>query len=208
LGVGSADVPYPGYCRQRSSANLSGSYAWRLQTRNTTISFIDQLQGRYTQDLAKDVGDFVVRRRNGAFAYHLATVVDDHDAGVTHVVRGVDLLASTPRQMYLQQVLGLRRPEYGHIPVLVGANGKKLSKSADAESVDAADPRRNLFQLLVWLEQQPPRTLVLETVETILKWAIESWRIDRLRGRTDISIVESRARDTEQRIKTGETTTR
>jgi glutamyl-Q tRNA(Asp) synthetase len=177
-----ADAVYPGSCRQKSPPAAGSSYALRLKTEAVTVAFTDRLQGPYQQDLAAEVGDFVIRRRDGAVAYHLATVLDDHDAGVTEVVRGLDLLPSTPRQIYLQQLLQLSEPAYCHVPVLVDADGRKLSKSSGATAVDVENPGATLWRLLGWLAHEPPYELAREPVSNILAWAIANWNADRLRG--------------------------
>jgi glutamyl-Q tRNA(Asp) synthetase len=105
-----------------------------------TVAFEDRLQGEVRQDVAREVGDFVLRRADGCWAYQLAVVVDDGDQGMTDIVRGADLLDSTPRQILLQRALGLRTPRYLHLPLIVDRHGHKLSKSAGALRVDAGDP--------------------------------------------------------------------
>jgi glutamyl-Q tRNA(Asp) synthetase len=105
-----------------------------------TLSFEDAIQGRVSQDISEEVGDFVLKRADGYWAYQLAVVVDDAAQGITEVVRGADLLDSTPRQILLQRALGLATPRYAHLPLVVDAHGRKLSKSLDALPVDASDP--------------------------------------------------------------------
>lgn len=124
---------YPGTCRGLSDAERAAraqqrTPAQRLAVPDERIAFVDQVQGPYEQDLARDCGDFLVRRSDGAFAYQLAVVVDDAAQGVTSVVRGVDLLCSTPQQLYLQQLLGLPHPVYAHVPLLVAERDRRLSK--------------------------------------------------------------------------------
>jgi glutamyl-Q tRNA(Asp) synthetase len=141
------------------------------------IAFDDRLQGRFAQDLARDVGDFVLRRRDGLWAYQLAVVVDDAAAGVTDVVRGVDLLDSTPRQIFLQRLLGLPRPRWMHTPVLRGREGEKLSKQTGAEGIDARHAGANLARVLAWLglpaePAAPP--------EDQLSAALGAWDAERL----------------------------
>jgi glutamyl-Q tRNA(Asp) synthetase len=114
--------------------------AWRLRTPDDTIHWHDDLQGPQAENLLEVAGDFVVRRVEGFWAYQLACVVDDGEQGITHVVRGADLLDSTARQIYLQRLLGLATPGYLHLPLVLDANGRKLSKSAAALPVDPADP--------------------------------------------------------------------
>ena len=122
---------YPGTCRDLSAAERA-SYgregAWRVKVPNRIWEFTDLVQGQYCQNLSTDCGDFVVRRADGVYVYQLAVTVDDGEAGVTEVVRGMDLLSSAPRQMYLQELLGFDHPSYGHVPMLLSSDGRRLSK--------------------------------------------------------------------------------
>lgn len=132
---------YPGTCRElslaeRTSRALTRTPAQRLRVPSEEISFTDQVQGLYSQNLARDCGDFLLRRSDGAFAYQLAVVVDDAEQGITSVVRGVDLLCSTPQQMYLQNLLGLPHPVYAHIPLLVAEHNRRLSKRDHDAALD------------------------------------------------------------------------
>jgi len=136
LGLATDGAPiYPGTCRHGTKGDRR---ALRLRTNAETIIFEDRVQGRQEQVLERAVGDFVLYRADGLFAYQLAVVVDDADQGVTDVVRGADLLDSTPRQIYLQRLLGLPTPRYLHVPVAVDAGGEKLSKQTGAQAVDAS----------------------------------------------------------------------
>jgi glutamyl-tRNA synthetase len=122
---------YPGTCRNLTDAQRFGFDrlpAWRLQVPDRMWSFVDMGQGPYQLNLATECGDFVVRRADGVYVYQLAVTVDDGEAGVTEVVRGMDLLSSAPRQMYLQELLGFPHPSYGHVPMLLAADGRRLSK--------------------------------------------------------------------------------
>ena len=130
--------------------------------------------------MATEVGDFVVQRADGLFAYQLAVVVDDAFQGITHVVRGADLLYSTPRQIYLQRLLGLDTPAYMHLPVVVNEQGEKLSKQTLARPVEKNSATSTLFNALAFLRQQPPAELQHDSSEQILVWAISNWRIDTL----------------------------
>ena len=102
--------------------------AWRVRTPEETVSFSDRLQGVFEENLGRDCGDFILRRSDGVYAYQLAVVVDDGAMGVTQVVRGSDLLSSVPRQLWLQERLGLPHPEYGHLPLLLAPDGRRLAK--------------------------------------------------------------------------------
>ena len=165
---------YPGTCRRGMPAGRRAR-STRLCVADVSVACPDAIQGRYTQRLARDVGDFVLGRVEGHAAYQLATVVDDAWQGVTHVVRGADLLSSAPRQMYLAEMLDLAAPVYAHIPVLVDDQGRKLSKSTGALGLadDALGPQ--LVRCLSLLGQRPPATLACRTPAAILRWAIDHW---------------------------------
>jgi glutamyl-Q tRNA(Asp) synthetase len=154
--------------------------ALRLDTRGADIGFEDGLQGSVACRLEQEYGDFVLYRADRVYAYQLAVVVDDAEQGITHVVRGADLLGSTPRQIYVQQLLGLPQPHYMHLPVVVNARGEKLSKQTFAARVDAARPAPALVAALSFLGQQPPRELAHATVRELWAWAEENWRLDRV----------------------------
>ena len=136
---------YPGTCRAGLPTGKSAR-ALRIRVAGT-VTLRDRVQGELTQDLEREVGDFVLRRADGQFAYQLAVVVDDAEQEVTDVVRGADLLDSTPRQIYLQRLLGLPTPRYLHVPIAVDAKGEKLSKQTGAREIDREDLRRALLFL-------------------------------------------------------------
>ena len=122
---------YPGTCRNLTEAQRAAfdrNPAWRIRVPDRLWQVEDRVQGHYEENLATDCGDFVVRRADGVYVYQLAVTVDDGEAGVTEVVRGMDLLSSAPRQMYLQELLGFPHPEYGHVPMLMAPDGRRLSK--------------------------------------------------------------------------------
>src|SRR5882672_12071788 len=135
--AGVEGLVYTGTCRASLPAGKAAR-ALRIGTRGAQVAFDDALQGHNAHDVERDFGDFVLYRADDVFAYQLAVVVDDAEQGITDIVRGADLLASTPRQIYLQQLLGLPRPRYAHLPVAVDAMGEKLSKQTFAAAVDAA----------------------------------------------------------------------
>jgi glutamyl-Q tRNA(Asp) synthetase len=143
---------YPGACRNGMAPGKTPR-ALRLSTTGEEIGFSDRVQGRQCQILDRDVGDFVLYRADGQFAYQLAVVVDDAEQGVTDVVRGADLLDSTPRQIYLQRLLGYPQPRYLHVPAAVNAAGEKLSKQTAAPPVDAAKKEQELSRALAFLGQ-------------------------------------------------------
>jgi glutamyl-Q tRNA(Asp) synthetase len=170
---------YPGTCR-KGVAESRTARAQRLDTRGAAVEFDDALQGRIACRLDQEYGDFVLYRADGIYAYQLAVVVDDAEQGITDVVRGADLLGSTPRQIYLQQLLGLPRVRYGHLPVAVNERGEKLSKQTFAAPVDAARPLPALVAALSFLGQQPPRNLARATVRELWTWAAENWNFARI----------------------------
>ncbi|MDP4030225.1 MAG: tRNA glutamyl-Q(34) synthetase GluQRS [Gallionella sp.] len=146
------------------------------------IEFDDVLQGHLIQHLETEIGDFVVKRADGLFAYQLAVVVDDVFQGITHVVRGADLLHSTPRQIYLQRLLGLATLAYMHLPIAVNAHGEKLSKQTLAPAIVTDDVVVTLVAVLEFLRQQPPAELRQGRVEEVLGWAVENWHPERMKG--------------------------
>ncbi len=180
---------YPGTCRGRSWREAEGSgggrgAAWRMRTGDEPVSFDDRLRGAQRSRLEPEAGDFVLRRADGIVSYQLAVVVDDAAQGVTSVVRGADLLDSTFRQIYLQDALGLRRPEYLHIPVVAGEDGEKLSKQTRAHPVRRETLGEALRAALSFLGHAPPEELRGCGVEELLRWAIPAWSVARL-PRTD-----------------------
>lgn len=178
---------YNGRCRQRS---VAGPAAWRLKLYDlpsdyaqlpNELVFTDELQGLQRQDLALEVGDAVVKRKDGLFAYQLAVVVDDIAAGITHVVRGCDLLSVTARQIRLFELLGAPVPAYAHVPVVTDSEGRKLSKQNHAPALDLNRAGENLWQALVFLRQNPPQALRTAAIDEILDWAIHHWQRQRLK---------------------------
>ncbi len=171
---------YPGHCRDKK-INRQLPHALRIKTTARLICVDDQLQGRIEQNLAEEPGDFIVRRRDQVFAYQLAVVIDDHKQNITEVLRGSDLLDSTPRQVYLQQCLDLPTPDYLHVSVLVDRRGDKLSKQTHAPAVDEKKPAEVFFYLLSRLNQSPPVELKRAAPSELLEWAVAHWDISRLR---------------------------
>lgn len=178
--LGSDGSPvYPGTCRHGLPAGKEAR-AWRLRVGERIISFTDAVQGELVQNLGSDVGDFVLLRADGSFAYQLAVVLDDADQDITHVVRGADLLDSTPRQIWLQQCLGVPTPQYAHLPVIVNAVGEKLSKQTQAEALDDNNPVPALWQALDFLGQQPARELRSGSLADLWQWALRNWSLARV----------------------------
>jgi glutamyl-Q tRNA(Asp) synthetase len=158
--------------------------AWRLRVPPGEVAFVDRSIGAQSIDVLGTVGNFVLRRRDGLFAYQLAVVVDDAEQGITDVVRGSDLLSSTARQLLLQQALGLPPVRHLHLPLAVDDRGRKLSKSGDAPAADRATPASQLVGVLDFLGQAPPVGLSRATVAEVLTWGREHWRVGAFAGRT------------------------
>lgn len=168
-----AGRPHLGRCHSTSRNQPS----WRLLVADEMIGFTDQIQGEYAQDLHDEVGDFVLWRADGWPAYQLACVVDDADAGITEIVRGVDLIDSTPRQIYLQRLLGFPQPIYAHLPLVLGADGQKLSKQnlATPLAVTGESVLPNLRLAHQFLSQKANASMA---IDAWLTQATKDWRID------------------------------
>lgn len=163
---------YPGTCRDGMADGRKGRSV-RLRVDPVTVCFNDRIQGARRQALAGEVGDFIIRRGDGLFAYQLAVVVDDAWQGITEVVRGADLIDSTPRQIYLFRRLGLPEPAFAHLPVVTDDNGRKLSKRDGDDPLDRLDPAQNLRLALVTLGHPPPSGL--NRLEALWSWALAHW---------------------------------
>ena len=164
---------YPGTCRNGLTPGRSVR-AMRVRTSPAQIAFHDRAQGLIHQQVEQAVGDFVVMRADGFFAYQLAVVVDDGFQDITHVVRGADLLLSTPRQIVLQRLLALPTPAYWHVPVVVNERGEKLSKQTGAQAVDVTNPARELRNALAFLGLRPPVELA-GCATDLLAWGVANW---------------------------------
>ncbi|WP_083917556.1 tRNA glutamyl-Q(34) synthetase GluQRS [Uliginosibacterium gangwonense] len=165
---------YPGTCRDGLRPEQQAR-AWRLRTEPGLITWEDAIQGVQQEDVFRDVGDFVLLRADGQYAYQLAVVVDDALQGVTHVVRGADLLGSTARQIFLHKALGLAVPAYTHLPVATNAAGEKLSKQTLAQAVDTQAPVSSLYMALCFLGQHPPADLAQASLPDIWAWSHTNW---------------------------------
>lgn len=199
------DLVFPCTCSRKQLSTVNGihfgnchsdisspaiDFAWRFNCQSinaefnteTEVSFKDALQGQFKQSLQQDIGDFVVKRKDLLWAYQLAMVVDDYQQGVTHVVRGIDLIDSTLRQNMLQNALGYPIPQYAHIPVACAENGQKLSKQNLAPALDLENPAANLWRALSWLRQEPPENLQSASVKELLAWGIAHWQPLKLQG--------------------------
>ena len=166
---------YPGHCRA-GPASVLDSCAWRLLTNSHPITCYDRCLPARQFDLAAELGDFVLQRADGVYAYQLAVVVDDAWQGISHVVRGADLYLSTPRQMWLQRCLGLPTPSYLHLPLVLNDSGEKLSKQTLAPAINAADASRLLWLALQFLGQQAPDELLHAPAAELLQWGVAHWQ--------------------------------
>ena len=171
-----SDGIYRGHCRNRNLPPDSTAAVRLRVADDSLIRFDDGLQRAQRQYLAQEVGDFIIQRKDSLFAYQLAVVLDDAEQGISHVLRGSDLYDSTPRQIYLQQVLGLAQPAYTHIPVITNARGQKLSKQTHAPALDNSQAGRHLRLALKFLKQASPPAQY-STPEQILKHAVARWQL-------------------------------
>lgn len=167
---------YPGTCRAGLPAGVAAR-AWRLRVPDREFAFVDRVQGAHRQNLEREVGDFILLRADGQYAYQLAVVVDDALQGVNAVVRGVDLLDSTPRQMWLQECLGVPTPTYAHLPVAVNAAGEKLSKQTRAPAVDPRQGSRVLAEVMRFLGFDVPAGLRQAPLPEFWVWAQAAWSV-------------------------------
>ncbi|MBV7568990.1 tRNA glutamyl-Q(34) synthetase GluQRS [Pseudomonas sp. PDM27] len=164
---------YPGLCR--NAGHGADDAAIRLRVPELEYHFLDRVQGEYRQHLGREVGDFVIRRRDGLYAYQLAVVLDDAWQGITDIVRGADLLDSTPRQLYLQELLGLPQPRYLHIPLITQPDGHKLGKSYRSPPLTEDQATPLLLRALRALGQNPGTELIYATPREVLNWGIAHW---------------------------------
>ena len=181
-----------------ASASLMNACTWRINVDNAQkIAFVDAIQGAVSQNLQTDVGDFILKRKDGFFAYQLAVVVDDAAQGVTHIVRGADLLDSTPRQIYLQQLLGFSTPRYAHVPVATNGAGEKLSKQTLAKPIDINLTSQFsskiiinalIFEALSFLGQNPPLAIKKANLDESWHWAITHWSLANVPKQTHVKI--------------------
>lgn len=179
---------YNGHCRNHP-VNLAQPYSLRLKlydiegyTSADEIHFHDLIQGPQAQNLRTQAGDQIVKRRDGFYAYQLAVVVDDIAQGITHVIRGADLLEVTGRQLFFFELLGAGRPAFGHVPLAVQENGQKLSKQNHARAIDVNAASRNLWRGLEFLGQNPPADLADASTSEILDWGLHYWHRNKIKG--------------------------
>jgi len=183
----SDELFYPGLCR-KGPLHRDRPYALRVRVSKGRVTFEDALQGRHSQDVSKAIGDFVIRRRDGLYSYQLAVVVDDADQGITEVVRGCDLLSSTPRQMVLQKALELPTPGYAHVPLLVEPGGAKLAKSRRSLPVAVDAPGRVLCDVFKLLQLSPPSEIERAPPREAWAWALANWKPAKLRGIRQVEV--------------------
>ena len=224
--IGIDGAIYPKTCFKKTHPILTNNlqavekvehlHAWRLNVVNVpTIFFVDAIQGKVLQNLPRDIGDFIIKRRDGFFAYQLAVVVDDAVQNITHVVRGADLLDSTPRQIYLQYLLGFSildqtshnqaslnqtsldqaRPNtlkinYAHIPIVVNSDCQKLSKQTLAKPINAQHAVQTLYKALCFLGQKPPAEIQNATLTETWHWAFKHWQIQNVPKTRFLSITD------------------
>lgn len=171
---------YPGWCRHRTFPENS-PHAVRLRVEDTHVAFFDRLQGNLSENLATQHGDFILKRKDSIFSYQFTVVIDDHIQDVTDIVRGVDLLDSTIKQIHLQQILGFKTPGYMHVPLITDPHGVKLSKQTFAKPVATDKPAHVILSLLELLKQSPPSELADASLSEILNWAVAHWQPGRLK---------------------------
>jgi glutamyl-Q tRNA(Asp) synthetase len=181
------DSRYPGTCRTRPSV-AGVPTATRLRIEPGQILFSDRIQGTYRQDVFATVGDTILKRRDGVFAYLLAVVVDDAAQGVTHVVRGADLLDNTPRQIHLQRLLGLPQPAYAHVPVLTEDDDSKLAKSRRSVRLDSCEPLAELLAVFTLLGLSPPASLADAALPEAWAWGVAHWSTNLVPKRLNVRV--------------------
>lgn len=175
-GQTGSSVRYPGLCRNKNLTNAN-QYSIRILTTEKFIVFHDRLHGSVSTNFDQEIGDFILRRADSYFSYHLATGIDDAEQNITEVVRGADLLQCTAQQIHVQNSLNLATPGYMHLPVALNEQGEKLSKQTYAPAIDKANAVSLLFKTLKFLGQQPSSELESATIDELWQWAIANWSI-------------------------------
>jgi glutamyl-Q tRNA(Asp) synthetase len=181
------ELRYPGTCRTRHLARDTAA-AIRVRVDAGYVQFTDRIQGTYRQNVQDAIGDFILKRRDQIHAYVLAVTVDDAAQGVTHIVRGADLLDNTPRQIYLQRLLGYPEPSYAHVPVLTEADGGKLAKSRRSVRLAADSPLPQLCSVFSLLGLAPPPSLAAAAISDAWRWAIDQWSLNKVPKRLDLPV--------------------
>lgn len=199
-----AELAYPCTCSRQDLTAMGGIYDGRCRNRQADsnqicsmrlklydlpdrfapeiIQFEDLIQGTQSQNLRTQAGDQILKRRDGFFAYQLAVVVDDIAQGITHIIRGSDLLDVTGRQLFFFDLLGAPLPQFGHVPLAMQANGQKLSKQNHAKAIDGKLASRNLWQGLAFLGQKPTADLTSASASELLEWALHNWQRSAVSG--------------------------
>ncbi|HSC67659.1 MAG TPA: tRNA glutamyl-Q(34) synthetase GluQRS [Cellvibrio sp.] len=199
-----AELAYPCTCSRQELASMGGIYDGRCRTRHPVageayslrlklydlpghciaeqIQFNDLIQGLQTQNLRTQAGDQILKRRDGYYAYQLAVVVDDIAQGITHIIRGSDLLEVTGRQLFFYGLLGASLPHFGHVPLAMQANGQKLSKQNHAKAIDGKLASKNLWRGLEFLGQNPPADLADSSTRELLDWGLHHWQRSAITG--------------------------
>jgi len=177
---------YQGHCKHLAVSEKNS--AIRLLNSNVVVQYHDIIQGNVHCDQALAAEDFTIFRKDGLFAYQLAVVIDDIYQGISHIIRGCDLLEPTARQLSFFQIINAQSPQYGHVPLVVTKQGYKLSKQNKALAIDINNPQSSLIQALDFLGQSPPSELVTSSVENIMQWAIKHWSIDKVTKTTQIML--------------------
>jgi len=169
------DTAYPGTCRNKTIPQRQ-AHSLRLQVDNHTINFTDTIQGKLSENLQQQ-GDFVIQKMDGSVTYQLAVAIDDVLQNITEVVRGVDLIDSSPRQIFIMKLLDYPIPRYGHIPVICNQDGSKLSKQTGAAAVDDSKAAYQIWNALCYLGQRPPAELQKATIQELHIWASHHWNL-------------------------------
>ena len=177
---------YPGYCRDKTILPEE-LHSLRLKCPDEALVFNDLIQGEQSFDLGK-LGDFILKRKDGLFAYQLAVCADDELQEITHVVRGFDLIDSTPRQLHLQNVLNYRHPVYSHIPVITLSDGNKLSKQNHAPAISLNEPRPLLVKAMQALGMTPSADLSDSSLDDVLAWGIQHWQLQQVKQAGEIPL--------------------
>ena len=173
---------YPGFCRSKNGTP-NQPHSLRVKCSSGSMHFQDLIQGNTSLDLS-DLGDFIIKRKDGLFAYQLAVTVDDAFQGITHIVRGSDLLHATPWQIYLQSLMTFNTPVYAHIPVITLEDGDKLSKQNHAPDICQEKPEPLLIKALSALGQEPDKNLNGSSITDIVQWGVDHWQLDKVSKQT------------------------
>ena len=176
---------YPGTCEHLQHPPQT-EHALRIKTHNEKIEFTDAIMGFYGHQLKSEIGDFIIRRRDGLFAYQLAVVVDDEFQNITEIVRGYDLLDSAPRQIHLQQCLDFSTPAYAHLPIAVNNRGDKLSKQTGAPGINVKADIGMLVNSMNFLGQVMPVEFKKASLKTFWEWAFENWDLNKVPRQAEI----------------------